>query len=72
MLSRRLFWVNNISFLLYSSIKYRDWTHDQRPLKYQNVVDPRIVPCTQENPILKCIRYYFKPIFILVSLIFML
>lgn len=53
---------------LKSSYKLHDWTHDRRPPKYQNVVDPRIIPSTQESPILKFVRYVFlksfKPRFI--------
>ncbi|KAK8806134.1 hypothetical protein WA171_007219 [Blastocystis sp. BT1] len=41
----------------YYGLKYRDYTHDKRPLKYQSCVDPRIKPSTEEEPLLKAIRF---------------
>ena len=41
-----------------SRIKYRDYTHEMRPAKYRDIVDPRIIPSTQEGPLLKLIRYW--------------
>ena len=41
------------------SLKYRDYTHDRRPLKYQSCVDPRIKPSTEEEPLLRAIRSLF-------------
>lgn len=38
----------------------RDWRHDNRPVEYQNRIDPRIKPTKDENILLKCIRCVWR------------
>ena len=50
------YWYSCVQII--SRIKYRDYTHDMRPAKYRDTVDPRIIPSTEEGPLLKAIRYW--------------